>query len=159
MSYHSKKKYTFTTVEHQLNKLNGDRTMGSLLKVVNELSQMTNILYEKMPDLSGVFHCGAVDYLNDTLILYVNNNAVHHRVNSQIRSIEEVLNDAGYLFNKFLVKTKPTTAVSKPQKRIISPEQHQMLAEFAQAINRPELIKPVSNDIEVVDLEPWEIKL
>jgi hypothetical protein len=77
-----------------------------------------------------------------------------------ISNIQDTLYSNGVSFSKILVKVRPQKHHAKKIKHELSLEQQQALQRFANALGRPELIKPISlAEDESEDASEWEIKL
>lgn len=148
---------TFTSVSDELGK---DYSLAQLARQVNELNHLSLLIYDKFPDLRDNCHCGAIDYPNDLLVIYVKDSAAFHQVNRRISEIEDVLVENGCRYSNFKVKMRPESQkVKRSSKNILSPEQHAMLAKFAQAIGREDLLKEVADKAIEEEINQWEVKL
>ena len=148
-----------TLVEH----LYQSNDMAGIFGKVNELNRITDLLHQAFPELALICHCGAIDYANDLIVLFTANNSAFYTVNNRVGQIQDLLSSNGVLLNKLLVKVSPQSSVAnKPrQKHLVGIAEHEMLAKFAVAINRPDLLKPLADpeDEDSVAVESWQIKL
>ena len=135
-----KKKYNFVTLSEQIQQT---YTLDSIAAMVAELNRINSILNQNFVELRNICHCGAIDYANDLLVLYVINNGAFYKLNQLVPTIQDVLAANQVYLGKLLVKVRP----EKYFKPIVKPQldslQHAMLEKFAAAINRPDLIKPI----------------
>ncbi len=154
------KKYLkqFKTVGEQINSA---KNMNDILQMVSELDRITKILQRGLPEFRDVCYCGAIDYPNDLIVIYTINSGAFHLLNNQIALIQDCLESNGVRFSKILLKNRPQTIKAKPKpKPPISQAQRQMLKKFAEAINRPDLLKEEPSDQDnPEDYPDWQIKL
>lgn len=153
------RKKAFVTAEEYLNK---SSDLGNIRAVTHELQQINKVLDNYSTDFLNFCHAGAIDYPNDTLVLYCRNNASFHQINQQIPYIRTYLENKGINFHKILVKVRPSAyqpiTNRRKAKKELTDKQKEMLAKFATAINRPDLLKDEHDDKEGSE-EEWEIKL
>lgn len=156
-SFTKKKPGPFIEFGERLKKLAEQDDLGRLMQ---ELARISEIIYAHHSGLRDICHCGAIDYPSDLLVLFVHNNSGFYLVNNMISNIQDTLYSNGVSFSKILVKVRPQKLQLKKIKHELSLEQHQSLQQFANALGRPELIKPISlakGDNE--EESEWEIKL
>lgn len=156
-----KRRYNFVTLGDQIKQT---YNLDSIAVKVNELNRINGIIHQNFAELRKICHCGAIDYANDLLVLYVVNNSAFYKVNQLVPEIQDVLSAHQVYLGKLLVKVRP----EEYQKPVIKPRlddlQYSMLEKFAMAIDRPDLIKPKAESCESDDaifakLEDWQIKL
>lgn len=152
-------KKAFVTAEEYLDQ---SSDLVNIREVAHELQQINKSLADYSTDFLNFCHAGAIDYPNDTLVLYCNNNASFHKINQQVPYIRAYLENKGINFHKILVKVRPAMYQpinnKKKIKKQLSDKQKEMLAKFAAAINRPDLLEDktvTENQTE----DEWEIKL
>jgi hypothetical protein len=156
-SFTKKKPGPFIEFGERLKKLAEQDDLGRLMQ---ELARISEIIYAHHVGLRDICHCGAIDYPSDLLVLFVNNNSGFYLVNNMISNIQDTLYSNGVSFSKILVKVRPQKHQAKKIKHELSLEQQQALQRFANALGRPELIKPISlAEDESEDASEWEIKL
>ena len=154
-----KKRYNFVTLGEQIQKT---YTLDSIAARVAELNRINSILNQNFVELRNICHCGAIDYANDLLVLYVINNGAFYKVNQLVPDIQDVLAVNQVYLSKLLVKVRPEKYFKPIVKPQLDPLQHAMLEKFAAAINRPDLIKSASSsaqDENSPELEDWQIQL
>ena len=152
-----KKKYNFVTLSEQIQQT---YTLDSIAAMVAELNRINSILNQNFAELRDICHCGAIDYANDLLVLYVINNGAFYKVNQLVPEIQDVLAANQVYLGKLLVKVRPEKYFKPIVKPQLDPLQHAMLEKFAAAINRPDLIKPIiSAESEEPEVEDWRIQL
>lgn len=129
--------------------------------VITELERLTKLIHHAFPELQHMCHCGAIDYANDLLVVYTVNNAAFYKVNQYIPLIEDLLVENHLQFAKILIKSNPQRHLAKPvTKQLIGADEYAMLAKFATAINRPDLLKPWNAEIPDSQRElEWKIDL
>lgn len=139
--------------------ITNNQGLTSLLTIASEIKRITQLIHRLFPQFSANCHCGAVDYPNDTLVIYVLNNAAFYLLNNSISLIQAGLERNGVVFAKILIKVKPQNYQAKPVRNVVSQEQYVMLAKLANAINRPDLLKPL--DAKQLDDEKpvWYVEL
>lgn len=149
---------SFTSVGDELNK---DYSLAQLARQVEELNHLSLLICEKFPDLRGNCHCGAIDYPNDLLVIYVKDSVTFHQVNRRMDQIEDVLIESGCRYSNFKVKMRPESQkVKRSSKKILSSEQQAMLVKFAHAIGREDLLKSLDESPSLGDeINQWEVKL
>lgn len=151
---------SFSSVGDELAK---DYSLVPLLRQVDELNRVSAIIHDYFPDLRGSCHCGAVDYPNDLLVIYVKNSATFQIVNRRINEIEGILIENGYRYGNFKVKVLPEfqKEIINSRKKSLSAEQVEMLKKFAQAIGREDLLKNSDYESAVDEnlRNDWEINL
>lgn len=159
MKKNQHKKYQFTTVSDQLKQT---YTLNNLTSLVNDLNELTELIHSQMPELRTLCHCGAIDYANDLLVIYVANNAAYYIVNNWAATIDEILRVNGHFFAKLYIKVRPHgQANQRKVKHQLSDEQYEMLKKFAVAIERPELIKERMSSVieDELESETWKVDL
>ena len=136
------RKKAFVTAEEYLDQSND---LVNIREVTHELQQINKILANYSTDFLNFCHAGAIDYPNDTLVLYCNNNASFHKINQQVPYVRGYLENNGINFHKILIKVRPLAHLPinnrKKTKKELTDKQKEMLAKFAIAINRPDLLK------------------
>lgn len=136
--------------------------LSNIRAITGELQQINKALANYATNFLDFCHAGAIDYPNDTLVLYCKNNASFHQINQQIPYIRTYLENNGINFHKILVKVRPSAYQPinnrKKTKKELTDKQKEMLAKFATAINRPDLLKEQHEAKEELE-EEWEIKL
>lgn len=157
-----KRRYNFVTLGDQIKQT---YNLDSLAMRVNELNRINSIICQNFAELRKICHCGAIDYANDLLVLYVVNNSAFYRVNQLVPAIQDVLAANQVYLGKLLVKVRPEEYQKPVVKPRLDPLQCAMLEKFAIAIKRPDLIKSKigsnseSEDDNPVELEDWHIQL
>jgi hypothetical protein len=154
-----KKKYNFVTLGDQIRQT---YNLDSIAAKVAELNRINNIISQNFAELRKICHCGAIDYANDLLVLYVVNNGAFYKVNQLVPAIQDLLAVNQVYLGKLLVKVRPEKYFKPIVKPQLDPLQYAMLQKFATAINRPDLIKSVSSveaDEDSQKLEDWQIQL
>ncbi|MDD3266540.1 MAG: hypothetical protein PHC75_05095 [Burkholderiales bacterium] len=156
-----KKKYIFNTANIHLK---ADKSLQNIRDNISHLELINDKIRQQLPHLAEVSHCGAIDYIANTIVIFVKNNASMYQVNNSISSIEDILKSNGFFFDKFLVKVNPNaTTIIKPQnkQRLLTTKQIDSLTKIATAIGKPELISQVeeNNQANNLDDEDLEIKL
>jgi hypothetical protein len=136
------------------------RNLNKILHNVELLNQITLLLNKRLPHLVGAFHCGAVDFSGGILVIYAKSNGAFYKLNQNIRQIQDALAEEYYSFAQILFKTSPQAQTQKIKSRTtaVGPQEQEMLAKFAQAIGRPDLLK-ANLAAEKVSTEDWAIQL
>ena len=147
----------FSTLAEHLQHTN---TLSNVFVLVGELNRITGLLHQAFPELASLCHCGAIDYANDLVVIFTNNNSAFYTVNNRVPQIQDFLVANGVNLNKLLVKVSPQTSRAQPrEKHHVGLAEHNMLAKFAEAIQRPDLLKPFGVAETEDAAETWEIKL
>ena len=156
-SFTKKKPGPFIEFGERLKQIAQQDDLGRLLQ---ELARISEIIYAHHSGLRDICHCGAIDYPSDLLVLFVSNNSGFYVVNNMISNIQDTLYSNGVSFSKILVKVRPQKHQAKKIKHELSPEQQEALQKFANALGRPELIKPQrESEAEENTSSDWELKL
>lgn len=149
----NKDKDVFSTPGDQFN---STQNLGNLFHIVTELNRITKLIHTNFRQLCEICYCGALDYEDNLLIVYVKNNSAFYIVNGMARAIQDVLSKNNIHFNKLLIKVRPLASETPKPKHRINFKQYQMLEKFARATNREDLLKPFKDDAEKDD-DLWPI--
>lgn len=155
MKYQKHKAPSFATFAECLSP-NLSQTLRNIVK----LERMNAIIYAAFPHLREVCHCGAIDYENELLVIYTADNAAYYSVNNYLNALQECLERHGCGFDKILLKTNPRLAQikHKPQRKVAAAE-YAMLAKFAAAIDRFDLLKPADRGVASDASNDWQLDL
>ncbi len=137
------------------------RNLNNILHSIELLLQLTAIINQRLPNLAGTFHCGSVEMTSSVLVIYAHSNAGFYKLNQSINLIQDALADEYYSFSQILLKTSPRAQERKVKKKTVAlgPEEQTMLAKFAEAIGRPDLLVKPAVVEPVIPEEDWEITL
>lgn len=154
-----KKKYIFNTANSHLK---ADNTLQNIKESISQLELMNGKIHQQLPHLKDIAHCGAVDYIANTVVIFVKNNAAMYQVNNLISSIEDILKSNGFFFDQFLVKVNPNNTnklkpKSKPKSLTI--QQMYSLKKIAVAIGKPELISKTNPEEQLDDLDDNDVEI
>jgi hypothetical protein len=154
------KQIVFKLVKDQLKETS---SLHRMMTMVNNLDDLNALFTQHLSDLAKLCYCGALDYDEDLIVFYTTSNADFYRVNASVPRIQEFLNKCGYSFSKILIKVKPAEIKPRPKKKQLSEADYAALSKLAQAIERPDLLKPQphENQDNSIDAEheSWHIKL
>jgi len=133
------RKKPFSTANECLSMSND---LDNICNLALDLNHINRLLEDYAPGFLNLCHCGAMDYANDTIVFYCNNNAAFHTVNNQVPYLRAYLENRGINFHKILVKVRPVNynRLRKEKKKPLTDQQKNMLLKFADAINRRDLI-------------------
>lgn len=153
-----RKKVSFATADKYLATSND---LMDICKLANALDRVNSLLENYSDGFIDYCHCGAIDYLNDVLVLYCSGNAAFHRVNNQVPYIRNYLESNNINFHKILVKVKPVNyfRLRKEARKPLTNEAKVMLMKFATAINRQDLIRGDDQEVENETGQDFEIKI